>query len=175
MEKLLNSELCRLTPEQYRMRAKRRIIMVLDNVRSAHNVGAAFRTADAFAIEKVVLCGICAYPPNPKLQKTALGAELCVEWAYFKHTLDALGALKEHGYNLIAVEQARGAVLLHDINHEEMLPAALIFGNEVNGVSQQAVDACDYCVEIPQYGTKHSLNVSVSMGVVLWEMCRAGR
>lgn len=147
-------------------------MLVLDNVRSQHNIGAAFRTADAFGIQKVVLCGICATPPNAEIHKAALGAEFTVEWQYFDKTTDAVEHLKQDGYSLAAVEQAEGATLLNAGNIDKQSPVALIFGNEVNGVAQEVVDQCGVCIEIPQEGTKHSLNISVSIGVVLWEFCR---
>ncbi|GHT72296.1 tRNA/rRNA methyltransferase [Bacteroidia bacterium] len=172
MRKLQNAELGRLTPDEYRQKAKRPIVLVLDNVRSQHNIGAAFRTADAFGIQKVVLCGICATPPNAEIHKAALGAEFTVEWQYFDKTTDAVEHLKQDGYSLAAVEQAEGATLLNAGNIDKQSPVALIFGNEVNGVAQEVVDQCGVCIEIPQEGTKHSLNISVSIGVVLWEFCR---
>jgi len=169
--KLLNEELGRVSAEEFRRQAKRPVALVLDNVRSQHNVGAAFRTADAFAVREVVLCGICATPPNAEIHKAALGAESTVAWRYFEATLQAVQQLKAEGYELVAVEQAEGSVGLSDFKLSDR-PCALIFGNEVRGVAQEVVDACSRCVEIPQHGTKHSLNVSVSMGVALWELCR---
>ncbi|MDR1226324.1 MAG: RNA methyltransferase [Prevotellaceae bacterium] len=170
--KLLNEELGRLSVSEYKEKDKRPITLLLDNVRSQHNIGAAFRTADAFGISKVVLCGICATPPNPEIHKSALGAENSVEWQYFPTTLEAVKQLKEQGCYLVAVEQAEGSTRLNRLT----LPAdkhwVLIFGNEVKGVAQEVVDVCDECLEIPQEGTKHSLNVSVSIGIVLWELCR---
>jgi tRNA G18 (ribose-2'-O)-methylase SpoU len=174
MRKLQNSELNRLTPEAYRHKTKHPIVLALDNVRSAHNIGAALRTADAFAIQKVALCGICAVPPNAQIHKAALGAEFTVEWQHFESAIEAVLQLKQEGYNLIAVEQAEGAIPLHLATVEDYLPAALIFGNEINGVAQEVIDQCRTCIEIPQEGTKHSLNVSVSIGMVLWEFCRRG-
>jgi tRNA G18 (ribose-2'-O)-methylase SpoU len=171
LRKLQNIELGRLTPDEYRQKTKRPIVLVLDNVRSRHNIGAAFRTADAFGIQKVVLCGICATPPNAEIHKAALGAEFTVEWQYFDKTTDAVERLKQDGYSLVAVEQAEGATLLNAGNIDKHSPVALIFGNEVNGVAQEVVDLCGVCIEIPQEGTKHSLNISVSIGVVLWEFC----
>ncbi len=169
--KLLNEELGRATAEEFKQQEKRPVALVLDNVRSQHNIGAAFRTADAFAIREVVLCGICATPPNAEIHKSALGAENTVAWRYFETSAQAVAQLKSDGYELVAVEQAEDSVMLNNFELTDK-PCALIFGNEVRGVAQEVVDECSRCVEIPQYGTKHSLNVSVSVGVVLWEVCR---
>ncbi len=169
--KLLNEELGRASADEFRQQAKRPVALLLDNVRSQHNIGAAFRTADAFAIREVILCGICAVPPNAEIHKSALGAENTVAWRYFETSMQAAEQLWQEGYELVAVEQAEGSVMLNDFKLSDK-PCALIFGNEVRGVAQEVVDACSRCVEIPQYGTKHSLNVSVSIGVVLWEVCR---
>jgi tRNA G18 (ribose-2'-O)-methylase SpoU len=166
--KLLNSELRRLSPEAFKMATKAPWVLVLDNVRSQHNIGAAFRTADAFCIEKIVLCGICATPPSAEIHKSALGAENTVPWEYHKDTLTAIEKLRQEGYVLVAIEQAEDSILLNQFRPQAGQKYALVFGNEVKGVSQQAVDHCDCCLEIPQYGTKHSLNVSVSIGIVLW-------
>ncbi len=156
-----------MSAEEFKQQVKRPVALVLDNVRSQHNIGAAFRTADAFAIREVILCGICATPPNAEIHKSALGAENTVAWRYFETTMQAAQQLKAEGYELVAVEQAENSVMLHDFTLKEK-PCALIFGNEVRGVAQEVVDECSRCVEIPQYGTKHSLNVSVSIGIVLW-------
>jgi tRNA G18 (ribose-2'-O)-methylase SpoU len=142
---------------------------VLDNIRSQHNIGAAFRTADAFCIEKIILCGICAVPPSAEIHKAALGAEDTVAWEYIADTGAAIAQLKQAGYRTVAVEQAERRTLLHTFSPQAGAKYALVFGNEVRGVQQQAVDACDICLEIPQFGTKHSLNVSVSIGIVLWD------
>ena len=174
MRKLLPHELCRPSPAEYRGKPKRPIILLLDNVRSAHNIGAAFRTADAFAIQKIALCGICAVPPNVQIHKAALGAEFAVEWEYFASAVEAAARFRGEGYNLIAIEQAQGAAGLAGIDAAALLPAVLIFGNEINGVAQEVIDLCHCCMEIPQEGTKHSLNVSVSIGITLWEWCRQG-
>lgn len=168
--KLLNIELGRVTPEQYRLLPESGIVLVLDNIRSAHNVGSAFRTADAFKADKVVLCGICATPPSAEIHKSGLGAEFSVPWEYCSDTLDAVAALRGEGYTVVSVEQT-----VHSVKLDSFVPApgvryALIFGNEVDGVRQDVVDASDFALEIPQRGTKHSLNVSVSVGVVLWHM-----
>ena len=166
--KLKNNELGRISEQQYKEAKKLNITVVLDNVRSQHNIGAAFRTADSFFIEKIVLCGICATPPTAEIHKSALGAEFTVEWTYVSSSVDAVKELKSLGYSLIGVEQTHNST---SIEHFEMEPSkkyALVFGNEVKGVSQDVIDLCDQCVEIPQWGTKHSLNVSVSAGIVLW-------
>ncbi len=144
------------------------VTVVLDNVRSLQNVGAFFRTGDAFAIERIALCGITATPPNRDIHKTALGAELTVPWDYYKDTPACLRALRAGGYRILAIEQVEGAAMLDTFRPDQGVKYALVFGNEVFGVSQEAVDCCDGAIEIPQAGTKHSLNVSVSGGVVLW-------
>ena len=169
MRKLKISELNRLTPEEFKLTEKHRVIAILDNVRSLHNVGSIFRTADALCIESVYLCGITATPPNNEIHKTALGAEDAVDWKYFAETTDAVAHLKKDAYTIVAVEQAEGSLMLTDFVAQKDAKYALIFGNEVKGVQQQVIDLCDICVEIPQYGTKHSFNVSVSAGIVLWE------
>ena len=172
MRKLLNSELERKTIEQFRVSQKMPVIIVLDNVRSQSNVGSVFRTADAFLVEAICLCGITAQPPHREIQKTALGATESVAWKYFTSTADAIKQLKIKGYMLIAVEQAEGAVKLQDLEPDPGKKYALIFGHEINGVDQAVVDMCDMCIEIPQFGTKHSFNIAVSAGIVLWEMSR---
>ncbi|MDR0737581.1 MAG: RNA methyltransferase [Prevotellaceae bacterium] len=168
--KLLNSELSRLTVEEFKQAGKLPLVLVLDNIRSQHNIGAAFRTADAFRIEKIYLCGISSPPPSAEIHKAALGAEDTVAWHYEKETMRLITRLREKGYSLIAIEQVEGSVLLHDFQPQRDKKYALIFGNEVKGVQQQVVDECDISLEIPQQGTKHSLNVSVSIGVVLWDI-----
>ena len=160
----------RLTPEAFHEAQKVPLIVVLDNVRSQHNIGAVFRTADAFRLQGVWLCGICCCPPNNEIHKTALGAELTVDWRYFEHTLDAVRALQEDGYTVFAIEQAHGSTLLHDMQLPKNQKTAIIMGHEVFGVQQEVVDAADGCIEIPQYGTKHSLNVSVTAGIVMYEL-----
>lgn len=174
MKKLTIPEMHRLTPEQFHEAKKLPFVVVLDNVRSVHNVGAVFRTADAFLIEAVYLCGISGCPPNVEMHKTALGAELTVDWRHFDSTLDAVTELHQRGYRVYAVEQAHDSQSLSDITS---LPfegragdgsaIAVILGHEVFGVQQSVVDACDGCIEIKQYGTKHSLNVSVTAGIVM--------
>jgi len=172
MRKLQNSELGRKTVEQFRVSNKAPFIIVLDNVRSQSNVGSVFRTADAFLVEAIYLCGITARPPHREIQKTALGATESVIWRYYQSTIEAVNELKNNGYCLIAVEQAEGAVELQDIYAESGKKYALIFGHEINGVDQKIIDMCDQCIEIPQFGTKHSFNIAVSAGIVLWEMSR---
>ena len=167
--KLLNAELQRLSPEAYKVAPKVPIVLVLDNIRSQHNVGAAFRTADAFCIEQICLCGISAVPPSAEIHKSALGAEESVAWSYFSNTVEAVRQLQKEGYTLLNIEQAEGAILLDRFMPQKETKYALVFGNEVRGIQQEVVDMGDGCIEIPQFGTKHSLNVSVSIGVVLWD------
>lgn len=172
MRKTPNNELGRPTPEQFAAKEKNPVTVVLDNIRSLNNIGSFFRTCDAFAMERIILCGITATPPDREIHKTALGAELTVPWEYFAKAADAVVELKRQGYRIVAVEQAEGAVSLERYAAEPDVKHALVFGNEVDGVSQEVMDICDAAVEIPQYGTKHSLNVAVSGGVVLWEFFR---
>ena len=145
------------------------MIVVLDNVRSLHNVGSVFRSSDAFRVESIYLCGITAVPPQPEIHKTALGAEETVEWKYFEHTQDAVHELKNDGVEVLAIEQVEGSIMLQDFIPESNKKYAIIFGNEVKGVQQEVVNMCDNCIEIPQFGTKHSLNVSVTAGILIWE------
>ena len=171
--KLLNSELGRPAVDEYKALAKSPITVVLDNVRSRHNIGSAFRTADAFKASGIVLCGISSTPPSPEIHKSALGAEFSVDWAYRENTVDAVRELKDKGYIIIGVEQTENSVSADSLlNGERRLERdkkyAVIFGNEVHGISQEAVDLCDWTLEIPQWGTKHSLNVSVAIGIVLY-------
>ncbi|TQO38120.1 SpoU rRNA methylase family protein [Arenibacter algicola] len=170
MRKLENSELDRLNVEEFKQVEKTPICIVLDNVRSLNNIGSVFRTADAFLIEKIYLCGITAAPPHKEIHKTALGATDSVAWEHRESTMELLEELREEGYTSLAVEQAENAVMLNDFKVEENKKYALIFGNEVKGVSQEVVSASDLVLEIPQYGTKHSLNISVSVGVVVWDL-----
>jgi len=172
MRKLLNAELERKTVEQFRTSQKAPFTLVLDNVRSQSNIGSVFRTADAFLVEAICLCGITARPPHREIQKTALGATESVAWKYFQSTAEAVMELKNNGYFIFAVEQAEGAVELQDIVVEYGKKYALIFGHEINGVDQNIIDMCDLCVEIPQFGTKHSFNIAVSAGIVLWEISK---
>ena len=172
--KLLNIELGRMSAEQYRTeRPQSGLVVVLDNIRSAHNVGSAFRSADAFGVDKVFLCGITAAPPSPEIHKTALGAEDSVPWEYSANTLSVVKQLKEEGYTVLSVEQTVHSLKLgREFRRSRGQKLALIFGNEVDGVRQDVVDESDAALEIPQSGTKHSLNVSVAVGVVLWEIVR---
>lgn len=173
MRKITNEELHRPTAEQFAAMEKMPVTVVLDNVRSAQNVGAFFRTGDAFAVERIILCGITATPPSREIHKTALGAELTVPWSRCDSTEACIAALRAEGYTLLAVEQVEGAVMLDRFTPEAGVRYALVFGNEVDGVEQSVVDRCDGALEIPQIGTKHSINVSVSGGVVLWHLfCR---
>ena len=172
MQKLKITEIIRLTPEEFKNEKKIPLIVVLDNVRSLHNVGSVFRTADAFLVEAVYLCGITSTPPNAEIHKTALGAENTVAWKYFDDASEAVAQLKNDNYTVFAVEQAKGSTLLSEIELEKDKKYAVILGNEVKGVQQAVVDMCDGCIEIPQFGTKHSFNVSVSAGIVIWEYYR---
>lgn len=167
--KLLNIELGRLSPEEYRAKTESGRALILDNIRSAHNVGSAFRTADAFGVDKVWLCGICPVPPSAELRKVALGAEEAVPFEAVPDTLSLVRRLQAEGWTVVAVEQTVHSVKL-DTFKPEKRRYAFVFGNEVDGVRQDVVDACDFSLEIPQRGTKHSLNVSVSIGVVLWHV-----
>ena len=171
--KLLNSELGRLAVEEYKSLPKSPVTVILDNVRSRHNIGSAFRTCDAFRASGIVLCGISSTPPSPEIHKSALGAEFSVDWSYRESTVEAVRELKERGYILIGVEQTEDSVSTDSfLNGTKKLDPdrkyAVIFGNEVHGISQEAVDLCDWTLEIPQWGTKHSLNVSVAIGIVLY-------
>ena len=168
--KLLNIELGRVSAQEYKELPESGIVLVLDNIRSAHNVGSAFRTADSFKIDKVWLCGICAVPPSAEIHKSALGAEDSVAWEHVEDTMDAINTLKADGYIVASAEQTVDSVMLDSFVPETGKKYAIVFGNEVAGVRQDVVDASDMVLEIPQYGTKHSLNVSVSMGVVLWHL-----
>jgi len=159
----------RLTVEEFKDEKKTPLVVVLDNVRSLHNVGSVFRTADAFLVEAVYLCGITSTPPHAEIHKTALGAENTVDWKHFEDTHVALAELKAQGYTVFAIEQAEGSTLLPDLKLDATKKYAVILGNEVKGVQQSVVDACAGCIEIPQFGTKHSLNVSVTGGIIIWE------
>ena len=172
MKKLILDELNRKNVAEFKEAEKTPIIVVLDNVRSLHNIGAFFRTSDAFLIEKIYLCGITATPPNKEIHKTALGATETVEWEYTKEVTDVVERLKSEQVNIVSVEQVEGSVLLHDFEVQANQKYALFFGNEVKGVDQKVIDSSDVVVEIPQLGTKHSLNVSVSGGIVIWEVFR---
>ena len=172
MRKLKVPEMGRMSVAEYQTSEKQPIVVVLDHVRSLFNVGSVFRSSDAFRIENVLLCGITAQPPHPEIHKTALGAEDSVPWRYFKQTMDAITWLKEQGYIVLAVEQCEGSTSLQDFHREPDRKYAVVLGNEVKGVQQEVVDMCDGCLEIPQYGTKHSLNVSVAAGIVLWHLTK---
>ena len=169
MRKLKITELNRLTTEEFKSRKKTPLVIVLDNVRSLHNVGSVFRTSDAYLVETVCLCGITSTPPHAEIHKSALGAENSVDWVYFEDTLEAIKELKTKGFEVLAIEQAEGSTLLNQLEINPAGKYAVVLGNEVKGVQQAVVDACDGCIEIPQYGTKHSLNVSVTAGIIIWE------
>lgn len=168
--KLANDELGRIDPDTYREVEKLPVVVVLDNIRSQHNIGAVFRTSDAFRIGKLYLCGITATPPHREIHKSALGAEDSVPWEYHEETLDVVRQLQAEGYVIVSVEQAENSLSLEGYALEKGHRYAFVFGNEVRGVQQEVVDASDYCLEIPQFGTKHSLNISVSAGIVLWQI-----
>jgi tRNA G18 (ribose-2'-O)-methylase SpoU len=172
MRKLLNDELERLSLEEFKQVEKTPVWVVLDNVRSLNNIGSVFRTADAFRLEGIFLCGITATPPHREIHKTALGATESVHWEYRNETREAIAELKLKGCQILAVEQAEGAVMLDQVQLIADQKYALVFGHEIRGVDQQVVDMCDRCIEIPQFGTKHSLNISVAAGIVIWEMYR---
>jgi len=176
--KLKITEMRRMNVEEFRASKKMPLIIVLDDVRSMYNVGSVFRTADAFRIEAIYLCGITAQPPHPEIHKTALGAEDTVAWQHFDTALEAVEELKKNGYIVYSIEQCEGSTMLNDFSHltSHISPHtssfALILGNEVKGVHQEVVDASDGCIEIPQFGTKHSLNVSTTAGIVIWEFAK---
>jgi 23S rRNA (guanosine2251-2'-O)-methyltransferase len=170
MRKRLNAELERKSLIQFRDSEKSPFVIVLDNVRSQSNVGSVFRTADAFLTEAIYLCGITAQPPHREINKTALGATESVSWKYFNKTIEAISELKTAGYRIIGVEQADGSVELQNMKLANGEKYALVFGHEVNGVDQDILNMCDSCVEIPQFGTKHSFNIAISVGIVLWEL-----
>ncbi len=168
MRKITNQELGRPTIEEFSKQPKMAVTVVLDNIRSLQNVGSIFRSCDAFGAERMMLCGITATPPARDIHKTALGAELSVEWSYFKTTMEAIEQLKDEGYTIVAIEQVEGAAMLHEFKCDPAAKYAVVMGNEVMGVDDEVVDMCDTAIEIPQVGTKHSINVSVAGGVVLW-------
>ncbi len=169
MRKLKNSELHRKTIPEYKAANKTPLFLILDNIRSMNNIGSVFRTADAFLIEKIILCGITATPPNKEIRKAALGSTDSVNWKYVKNTTEAVQQLSKEGYHVVAIEQARKSTLLNKFELPKK-PIAIILGNEVNGVSQEVIDICDEVIEIQQFGTKHSLNVSVTTGIVIWKI-----
>lgn len=170
MRKLANDELGRMSIGDFKEAEKTPLILVLDDIRSLHNIGSVFRTADAFLIEKIYLCGITAVPPNKEIHKTALGATETVAWEYQKNVLDVIASLQSQNIEVWAVEQVEGAVYLNDFEPQQNTKYALVFGNEVKGVAQEAVQQCTGAIEIPQLGTKHSLNISISAGVVVWDI-----
>jgi len=175
MRKLANSELNRLSLEDYRSASKMPVIIVLDNVRSLNNIGSIFRSADAFRVEAIFLCGITACPPHREMSKTALGATESVKWKYFKETIQAVDELKKNGYRIVAIEQADNSIMLDKWNPDHQDKIAVIFGHEVDGVQDIVVGRADCCVEIPQFGTKHSINIAVSAGMVIWHLFIAYR
>ena len=170
MRKLKNEELNRIDVEAFKEADKSPIVIILDNIRSLNNIGSVFRTSDAFLIEKIYLCGITAQPPHKDIRKTALGATESVAWEYKESTVDLVKSLTADGYTILAIEQTENAIMLNNLEIDATKKYALVFGNEVKGVSQEVVDASHNVVEIPQYGTKHSLNISVSAGVVIWDV-----
>ena len=170
MRKLNTEELNRKSIEDFQKSEKTSIVIVLDNIRSLNNIGSVFRTADAFLVEKIYLCGICATPPNREIHKTALGATESVDWEYFKETESVIEKLKTDNYKIISIEQTENSTMLNDFYPEKDKKYAIILGNEVKGVQQKIVDLSDLVIEIPQFGTKHSFNISVSVGIVLWEV-----
>lgn len=169
-KKLSLSELNRDQVEDYKQKEKIPIIIILDNIRSMSNIGSVFRTSDAFLIEEIHLCGITSSPPHKEIHKTALGATNTVSWKYYKDTLDSIKVLKDHNFTIIAVEQAKNSTLLQDFRPKKEEKLAFIFGNEVKGVDQKVINESDKCLEIPQFGTKHSLNISISAGIVIWDI-----
>lgn len=172
MRKLKITEMNRLTTDEFKDAKKTPLVVVLDNVRSLYNVGSVFRTCDAFRIESLMLCGITAQPPHIEIHKTALGAEDSVHWEYFKDTLDCVNKLREEGYIILSVEQCEGSTMLQNFHANADCKYAVVMGNEVKGVQQEVVDASDGCIEIPQFGTKHSMNVSVTTGMIIWEFAK---
>lgn len=172
MKKLANEELQRKTIEEFKKSEKSPLVIVLDNIRSLNNVGSAFRTADAFLMQSVCLCGVTGTPPNAEIHKTALGATETVEWKYYKNTLDCVNELKNQGFIVCSIEQADRSTMLNDFRINSEKKYAFVFGNEVYGVEQEVINNSDHVIEIPQYGSKHSLNVAVSIGIVCWEFVR---
>lgn len=175
MRKLKITEMNRISKEEFKDANKLPLAIVLDNVRSLNNIGSVFRSSDAYRIDRIYLCGITATPPNAEIHKTALGAEDSVEWVYVENTMDALKDLKEDGYVICSIEQCEGSTMLNSFQPDKSKKYAVIFGNEVKGVQQEVVSNSDVCLELPQYGTKHSLNVSVTAGIVIWDFfCKLG-
>lgn len=175
MRKLKITEMNRISREEFKDANKLPLAIVLDNVRSLNNIGSVFRSSDAYRIDRIYLCGITATPPNTEIHKTALGAEDSVEWVYVENTMDALKDLKKDGYVICSIEQCEGSTMLNSFQPDKSKKYAVIFGNEVKGVQQEVVSSSDVCLELPQYGTKHSLNVSVTAGIVIWDFfCKLG-
>lgn len=172
MRKLRTIEIERMSVEDFREAEKMPLVVVLDNIRSLHNVGSVFRTADAMRLQTVYLCGITATPPNAEIHKTALGGEESVGWKYFATADDAVEELRKDGYKIYSIEQAEGSTMLNDFAADRSTPVAVVLGNEVKGVSQSVIDKSDGCIEIPQFGTKHSMNVSVTAGIIIWELAK---
>ena len=168
MRKLKITELNRLSEEEFKQAEKIPLVVVLDNVRSLHNVGSIFRTCDAFLVRKIYLCGITSVPPNAEIHKTALGAEFSMDWEYAADACEVIVALKKEDYYIYAIEQAEGSIKLPALHLDATKKYVVVLGNEVSGVQQEVINRCDSCVELPQYGTKHSLNVSVAAGIVIW-------
>ena len=164
------TELNRISAEEFKKAEKLPLVVILDNVRSLHNIGSVFRTSDAFRVECIYLCGITATPPHPEMHKTALGAEFTVDWKYVNNAVEAVDNLRREGYVVFSVEQAENSIMLEDMRLEQRKRYAVVLGNEVKGVQQEVIDHSDGCIEIPQYGTKHSLNVSVTAGIVIWDL-----
>lgn len=170
MRKLNNEELLRLSVDEFKQTGKMPLVVVLDHVRSSNNVGSVFRTSDAFLVNRICLCGITATPPDKEIHKTALGAENSVDWEYFPTTEEAVKKLKNEGYVIVAIEQVEESIALNEYMPDPNEKLALVFGNEVKGVQQEVINLCDKTIEIPQFGTKHSFNISVSAGIVLWDL-----
>lgn len=168
--KLKITELNRISAEEFKKADKLPLVVILDNVRSLHNIGSVFRTSDAFRVECIYLCGITATPPHPEMHKTALGAEFTVDWKYVNNAVEAVDNLRQEEYVVFSVEQAENSIMLEDMRLEQGKRYAVVLGNEVKGVQQEVIDHSDGCIEIPQYGTKHSLNVSVTAGIVIWDL-----
>lgn len=168
--KLKITELNRISAEEFKKADKQPLVVILDNVRSLHNIGSVFRTSDAFRVECIYLCGITATPPHPEMHKTALGAEFTVDWKYVNNAVEAVDNLRREGYVVFSVEQAENSIMLEDMRLKQGKRYAVVLGNEVKGVQQEVIDHSDGCIEIPQYGTKHSLNVSVTAGIVIWDL-----
>lgn len=169
MKKLSMDELNRLSPEEFKASKKNNFIIILDNIRSMHNIGSVFRTSDAFAVTELILCGICAQPPHRDIEKSALGATESVDWKYFKDTTEAVSYAKSIGFSIISIEQTEKSIALNEFNFNKEEKYAFVFGNEVDGVQQEIINTSDNCIEIPQFGTKHSFNVSVTAGIVMWQ------